>query len=106
MYALPSPRETRLRKPWKTVVKHALRNACIPIATNFSQNLTLIFTGSFLIETIFDIDGFELLGYTSILDRDYLVVMGVLLIASFLLLVGNILSDVLATLVDPRIRFE
>ncbi len=90
----------------RTVVKHALRNACIPIATNFGQNLTLIFTGSFLIETIFDIDGFGLLGYTSILDRDYPVVMGVLLIASFLLLVGNIISDALVALVDPRIRFE
>lgn len=90
----------------RTVVKHALRNALIPIATNFGQNVTLVFTGSFLIETIFDIDGFGLLGYTSILDRDYPVVMGVLLIASFLLLIGNILSDALVAVVDPRIRFE
>lgn len=90
----------------RTLIQHALRNACIPIATNFGQNITLIFTGSFLIETIFDIDGFGLLGYTSILDRDYPVVMGVLLIASLLLLLGNILSDALVAIIDPRIRFE
>ena len=59
-----------------------------------------------LIESIFDIDGFGLLGLTSILDRDYPVVMGVVLLSSFLLLIGNILSDILVALVDPRIRFQ
>ena len=90
----------------RAVLKHALRNSLIPIATNFGQNITLLVFGSFLIETIFDINGFGLLGYTSTLDRDYPVVMGVLLLSSLLLLVGNILSDVLVALVDPRIRFS
>lgn len=89
----------------RAVLTHALRNSLIPIATNFGQNISLFVFGSFLIETIFDINGFGLLGYTSILDRDYPVVMGVLLISSVLLLVGNILSDVLVALVDPRIKF-
>jgi microcin C transport system permease protein len=90
----------------RAVVRHALRNSLIPIATNFGQNVTLLVFGSFLIETIFDINGFGLLGYTSTLDRDYPVVMGVLLLSSVLLLLGNILSDVLVALVDPRIRFS
>jgi microcin C transport system permease protein len=47
-----------------------------------------------------------LLGYTSVVDRDYPTVMGVLLISSLLLLLGNILSDVLVALVDPRVRFK
>jgi len=89
----------------RAVVGHALRNSLIPIATNFGQNITLLVFGSFLIETIFDINGFGLLGYTSTLDRDYPVVMGVLLLSSVLLLLGNILSDLLVALVDPRIRF-
>ena len=55
---------------------------------------------------IFDIDGFGLLGLTSILDRDYPVVMGVVLLSSLLLLIGNVLSDLLVALVDPRIRFQ
>ncbi len=88
------------------VTRHAMRNSLIPIATTFGQNITLLVSGSFLIESIFDIDGFGLLGLTAILDRDYPIVMGVVLLASLLLLVGNILSDVLVALVDPRIRFQ
>ncbi len=90
----------------KAVTRHAMRNSLIPIATTFGQNITLIVSGSFLIETIFDIDGFGLLGLTAILDRDYPVVMGVILLASLLLLIGNIISDFLVAFVDPRIRFQ
>lgn len=90
----------------RAVTGHALRNSLIPIATTFGQNITLLVSGSFLIETIFDIDGFGLLGLNSIFDRDYPVVMGVVLLASLLLLIGNILSDLLVALVDPRIRFQ
>jgi microcin C transport system permease protein len=88
------------------VVKHALRNSLIPIATHFGQNFTLLITGSFLIEFIFDINGMGLLGYTSVVDRDYPTVMGVLLISSLLLLIGHIVSDVLVAMVDPRVRFK
>ncbi len=90
----------------KAVSGHALRNSMIPIATTFGQNITLLVGGSFLIETIFDIDGFGLLGLTSIFDRDYPVVMGIVFLASLLLLIGNILSDILVALVDPRVRFQ
>jgi len=90
----------------QAVVRHAMRNSMIPIATTFGQNITLLVSGSFLIETIFDIDGFGLLGFSAILDRDYPVVMGVVLLSSFLLLIGNIISDILVALVDPRIRFQ
>ncbi|MEZ5276016.1 MAG: ABC transporter permease [Opitutaceae bacterium] len=90
----------------KAVFNHALRNSLIPIATTFGQNITLIVGGSFLIETIFDINGFGLLGLTAIFDRDYPVVMGVVFLSSLLLLIGNILSDFLVALIDPRIRFR
>jgi len=62
--------------------------------------------GSFLIEKIFNIDGLGLLGYTSIVERDYPVVMGMLVISSVLLLVGNLLSDLCVAAVDPRVRFQ
>lgn len=90
----------------RSVTRHAMRNSLIPIATTFGQNITLLVSGSFLIETIFDIDGFGLLALTAVLDRDYPVVMGVVLISSLLLLIGNILSDLLVAIVDPRIRFH
>src|SRR5690606_2444956 len=87
------------------VRSHALRNSLIPIATSFGNNISLLLGGSFLIETIFNIDGIGLLGFESVLERDYPVVMGILVISSLLFLVGNILSDICVALVDPRIRF-
>lgn len=90
----------------QAVIGHALRNSLIPIATTFGQNIVLLVGGSFLIETIFDINGFGLLGFTAILDRDYPIVMGVLLFSSFLLLLGNIISDFIVALIDPRVRFS
>lgn len=90
----------------RAVLHHALRNSLIPIATSFGDNLSILLMGSFLIETIFDIDGFGLLGYNSLVDRDYPVVMGVLFVGSILLLIGNILSDFLVALVDPRVKFS
>lgn len=87
------------------VRKHALRNSLIPIATSFGNNISLLLGGSFLIETIFNIDGIGLLGFESVLERDYPVVMGILVISSLLFLIGNILSDICVALVDPRIRF-
>lgn len=87
------------------VRRHALRNSLIPIATSFGNNISLLLSGSFLIETIFNIDGIGLLGFESIVERDYPIVMGILVISSLLFLIGNILSDICVAVVDPRIRF-
>jgi microcin C transport system permease protein len=90
----------------RAVFGHALRNSLIPIATSFGNNITVILSGSFLVEKVFNIDGMGLLGYDSVVDRDYPVVMGVLAISSLLFLVGNILSDMCVAAVDPRVKFE
>ena len=87
------------------VFGHAFRNSLIPIATSFGGNVSLILSGSFLIEKIFNIDGIGLLGFESLVERDYPVVMGILVIASLLMMIGNILSDVCVALVDPRVKF-
>jgi microcin C transport system permease protein len=90
----------------KTVyMKHALRNALIPIVTGLGGFLTVFFAGSLLLETIFQLDGIGLLSYRSILSRDYNVIMGLVFIQSALFLVGNVLSDFAYVLVDPRIDF-
>lgn len=88
------------------VYKHALRNALIPIATGVGGAFSLIFAGSLLIETVFNLDGMGLLTYTSVLKRDYPVIMASVTIHSLLILFGNIVSDVVLALVDPRIDFE
>jgi len=68
--------------------------------------ISLILAGSFLIERVFNIDGMGYLGYQSVLQRDYPVALGILVISSLLMLVGNILSDIVYAVVDPRIRFK
>ena len=87
-------------------LKHALRNALIPIVTGLGGFLSVFFAGSLLLETIFQLDGMGLLGYQSILSRDYNVIMGLVVIQSFLMLVGQILSDIAYVVVDPRIDFD
>jgi microcin C transport system permease protein len=89
----------------KAVRKHALRNSLIPIASHFGNSLLFFMTGAFLIEVIFNIDGIGLLGYESIMERDYPVVMGIVAINAVLLLIGNIISDICVALVDPRVKF-
>jgi microcin C transport system permease protein len=90
----------------QAVFRHALRNSLIPLATSFGQGISIILSGSFLVETIFNIDGMGLLGYESLVERDYPVVMGLLVISSVLFLIGNILSDLCVAMIDPRVRFE
>ena len=90
----------------RVIFVHALRNSLIPLVTGLGNAIGLILAGSFLIERVFNIDGMGYLGYTAILQRDYPVALGILVIGSLLMLVGNILSDIIYALVDPRIRFQ
>ncbi len=86
--------------------KHALRNALIPVATGLGGFLRVFLAGSLIVETIFNLDGIGLLGYQSVLARDYNVIMGLTFISAMLLLLGNMLSDIIYVLVDPRIDFK
>jgi len=92
---------------WKRAVfVHALRNSLIPIATSIGGLLGIFLTGSFLIERVFNIQGLGLLGFEAIQTRDFPVVMGILVISSVALMVGNLVSDLAVAFVDPRVRFE
>lgn len=90
----------------RSVLVHALRNSLIPLASTLGHITSIFVAGSVLIEMIFEINGFGLLTYNSILDRDYPLVMGLLVINVVVLMLGNILSDFFVALADPRIRFE
>ena len=90
----------------RVIFVHALRNSLIPLVTGLGNAISLVLAGSFLIERVFNIDGMGYLGYTAILQRDYPVALGILVIGSVLMLVGNILSDIIYAVVDPRIRFK
>jgi microcin C transport system permease protein len=90
----------------RVIFVHALRNSLIPLVTGFGHVFSLVLAGSFLIERVFNIDGMGYLGYNAILQRDYPVALGILVLGSVLMLVGNILSDMIYAVVDPRIRFK
>ncbi len=86
---------------------HVFRNAMLIVVAGFpSAFLGIFFAGSMLIEVIFSLDGLGLLGFESIVNRDYPVVFGTLFIFSLFGLVAKLLSDLMYTLIDPRIDFD
>lgn len=90
----------------RAVYRHAFRNSFIPIAASLGSIITIFVGGSILIETIFDIEGFGLLQFRALLGSDVNVIMGTLVISSFLMLLGNVLSDFIVAFVDPRVKFS
>ncbi|MCT8998281.1 microcin C ABC transporter permease YejB [Chelativorans intermedius] len=86
---------------------HVFRNAMLIIIAGFpGAFISSFFTGALLIESIFSLDGLGLLGFRSVVDRDYPVVFATLYIFSLMGLLINLLSDIIYTLIDPRIDFE
>ena len=91
----------------KTVIyKHALRNALVPIATSVGSIFGIFLTGSIIVETLFNINGIGLLAFESALSRDYNVIMALIFLQSLIFLVGRLFSDIVYTIIDPRIDFS
>ncbi|OGC29094.1 diguanylate cyclase [candidate division WOR-1 bacterium RIFOXYB2_FULL_48_7] len=88
------------------IYKHALRNALIPIVTLLGLSLPDLFGGAFIIETIFAWPGMGRLGVQSIFQRNYPVIMGIVMFSALLIIIGNLLADICYALVDPRIRYS
>lgn len=89
----------------RVIVAHALRNSLIPLTANIGSAVGILFAGSFLIEKTTNLDGMGLLGYEAILQRDYPIIMGILVFGVLIQLVGAILSDLIWAALDPRIRY-
>lgn len=88
------------------IYKHAFRNALLPIVTLIGIYIPGLFGGSILLETVFVWPGIGNVLYSSILDRDYSMVMAANVFYALLMLAGNLLADVSYALVDPRIRVK
>ena len=86
--------------------KHVLQNAMIPVITFLGMALADIFTGSIIIEQVFNIPGLGRILLTSISNRDYPVVMAIIVLLAFAVIVINFFVDIVYHLVDPRIRAE
>ncbi len=88
------------------VFKHALRNALIPVITYIGPMIAYILTGSMVVESIFTIGGLGSKFVSSITDRDYTLIMGTTIFLAILMVVANLITDIVYTLIDPRIRLE
>jgi len=88
------------------IFKHALSNALIPIVTLLALDLPYIFTGAVLIESIFAWPGMGRLYYQSAVDRDYPLLLAVLIIGAAFIILCNLIADVLYAYLDPRVRYE
>lgn len=91
---------------WLVVAKHAFRNVMIPVMTVLGISVSLLLSGSVVIETVFSIPGLGRLMATAILARDYPVIQGGLLVTALMFVGINLLVDVLYAWLDPRIRYD
>ncbi len=86
------------------LVRHVWRNSLIPIITLLGNSAVILVEGAFIVETIFNWPGLGRLGVDAILKRDYPLVMGVVILSSVVIILGNLLADIAYGLVNPRLR--
>lgn len=91
---------------WGIVFKHALKNSLIPVVTYIGPMLAYIVTGSLVVEKIFSVPGIGRAFVNSITNRDYPLIMGTTIVLSILIVVANLVSDIMYTIIDPRINLE
>jgi len=93
--------------PERTVIfKHALRNALLPVVTVAGLQFSAMLAGAVLVETVFTWPGLGQLAFESILRRDNQLILGILLLSAVLVTFGNLITDVLYRIVDPRIKTD
>ncbi len=90
----------------RIILKHALRNAMVPVVTNLGLQLSRVLGGTLVTEVVFRWPGMGGLAYDAIMERDYPVVMGVVLLVAVIFIVINLLVDLSYTFFDPRIRYD
>lgn len=88
------------------IVRHALRNSLIPVATVLGPYFAAVVTGTFVIELVFGIPGLGKYFVNSISNRDYPVIMGTILLYAMVLVIANVVVDIVYAFLDPRIRIQ
>jgi peptide/nickel transport system permease protein len=91
---------------WMVLYKHALRNALIPLITLLALDLPYIFGGAIFVEILFSWPGMGRLYYQAALERDYPILLAVLIIGATFIILSNLLADIVYAYLDPRIRYE
>jgi len=88
----------------RVLVRHALRTALVPFATNIGLALPFLFGGALITESIFSWPGIGRLTLQATNNLDYPVLMSILLIGSVMVVIGNLVADLLYAILDPRVR--
>lgn len=88
------------------ITRHVLRTALVPVVTLLGGSLAALFSGAALTETVFSWPGIGTMTLQAALKRDYPLLLGVLMITSVLIILGNLIADVVYGLLDPRVRYE
>ena len=88
------------------VYRHVLRNSLIPVVTSLGLQAGVMFAGSVIVESLFNWPGVSSLLLQSVMDRDYPVIQGVILVVSLVFILINLTTDLVYGLIDPRIRYE
>ena len=88
------------------ILKHGLRNALLPVVTYAGPLIASLLTGSFVVETLFSIPGIGSEFVSSVTNRDYTLIMGLTIFMGFLVIVMSLVSDLVAAMVDPRIKLD
>lgn len=88
------------------IIRHALKNALIPVITYAGPLLATLLTGSFVIETLFSIPGIGAEFVVSVSNRDYTMIMALTILYGTLIIICNIVTDLIAAILDPRIRLK
>jgi peptide/nickel transport system permease protein len=93
--------------PGRTVIfRHAFRNALLPIVTNLALEIAFLFSGAIVTETVFSWPGMGRLYFEGVNNRDYFLLMGILMIGSLFVVIMNLVADVVYAVADPRIRYD
>ena len=90
----------------KVVIKHALKNAMLPVVTYAGPMFAFMLTGSFVIESVFSIPGIGSAFVSCITTRDYPLIMGLTIFLGFLVITFNLITDILSAIIDPRIKLD
>jgi peptide/nickel transport system permease protein len=90
----------------RVLYKHALRNALIPLVTLFALDLPYVFGGAVFVEMLFSWPGMGQLYYQAALQRDYPILLAILIIGAAFILLSNLLADIFYAILDPRIRYS
>jgi oligopeptide transport system permease protein len=90
----------------QVVLRHALKTALIPVVTFLGPGIAYLLTGSMVVETIFQLPGIGRYFVQGALNRDYTLVMGVVILSASLIIIMNIVADTLYGLLDPRVRYD